>query len=94
MSSHIGAPNRRLLGDYVCIFQKLQYVFRILKILIIGENEVDVKIHKEYIQKGIDYNDKHLGYIRELRSKFSTDFKNIPDEELLVSGIFVTIHKP
>lgn len=88
LSSHIGAPNRRLLGYFAERFASMGYRCDILKIFEIGSNE---KMH-EPISKGISTATQ--GRVESIRPRLSQPFAAMPVEELGVSAIFLKARKP
>jgi hypothetical protein len=90
MSSHIGSPNRKLTGAFTRLSQQANYDVRIIAISVIGS---DKKIHKAQLELGVDYSEATLDLIKQVRSKLAVEFKSLTDEELLVSGVFLTARK-
>jgi len=90
MSSKTGAPNRKIKGTYVTLLEKYNYKYRIINKLVVGSNK---KNQKADITLGIDYQRSSLDFVKEIRKNLATEFKNIPDEELLVAGIIISAQK-
>ena len=91
MTSHIGAPNRRIINFYRDTFSSLGYDIHILKILVVGSKS---KIHKENIEYNIDYQNKNVELIENVRPYLLPCYADLPDEDLLVAGIFLKATKP
>ena len=93
MSYDSGKPNRKLINYYKEKLDELNYDTKILITHILGvKNEIIP--HKNKIEFGIDYSDKTNSLLSEIRMKLQDKFKNITDEELMVSGIFIIARKP
>ena len=90
MTSHTGAPNRRLRSDYVRLLARYGYQADIQTILLVGSGE---KIHKKKITAGVDYDERQIDLVRAIRKKLAVGFRELSDEELLVAGVFITAKK-
>ena len=90
MTSHTGAPNRRLRSDYERLLARFGYRPEILTILIAGSDE---KIHAREIRAGVDYGQTHLDLVKKVRRKLAPPFRGRSDEELLTAGIFIVARK-
>lgn len=94
MAADSGLPNRKLKSYYQQKLVELGYEVKTLVTGIIGSGgKGDLHPHREVITNGVEYTDTHLNYIREIRSSLAADFRNLPDEDLLVDGIFVVARK-
>jgi hypothetical protein len=97
MAIDSGKPNRKLTSYYKGIMDELGYDTKILITDIIGVGEVgkgNLHPHKEAIKLGVDYSESSLNLVRDIRPRLSSRFKALPDEELLVDGIFLIAQKP
>src|SRR5439155_1256012 len=81
-------PNRKLVNYYRDKMNTLGYCTNILITQVVGcENEI--LPHKDAIVPGLDYSDASLSYLKEVRRHLVNGFKDMPDEELIVAGIFL-----
>jgi SAM-dependent methyltransferase len=92
MASDSGKPNRKLIGDYREQVQKLGYETKILITTVLGEGPLVP--HKEQIEHGVDYGNKTLSLISEIRHKLAAPFRDRSDAELAATGIFLIARKP
>ena len=93
MTSATDKANRRLAGYYSKKIAELGLESKIFITEIVGQCE-EIVPHKERIEPGVDYCDASLTLIKEIRPRLSARFKHLPDEELLVSSIFLVACKP
>lgn len=89
-TNNLGAPNRKLENSFRTLLTKYGYDYRILKILAVGS---DKKFHVERLQEGLTHDQKQTELIHSTRAKLSAEYKNIPEQDLLTSGIFFTATK-
>ena len=92
MASESAIPNRKLRSYYRGLTERLGYEVRILVSSVIGFREIVP--HKEALQLDVDYGADELSLIEAIRPKLQKQFAVLPDEELLVSGIFLIARKP
>jgi SAM-dependent methyltransferase len=92
MTSHIGAPNRKLTSDFVRMFRQKKYEDLNVKIILIVGS--DRKIYKEEIEFGVDYEQDTLDLIHEIRPHLAAEFRHRTDEELMVAAAFFTARRP
>ena len=92
MANDSGKPNRKLIGDYREQLLKRGYETKILITAVLGEGQL--LPHKEEIEHGVDYGNKTLSLINEIRPKLATSFRNRSDAELATTGIFIIAKKP
>jgi SAM-dependent methyltransferase len=92
MASDSGKPNRKLIGDYREQMQKRGYETKILITTVLGEGPLVP--HKEQIEHGVDYGNKTLSLINEIRPKLAAPFRDRSDAELAATGIFLIGRKP
>lgn len=94
MAKDSGLPNRKLKSYYQQKLSKLGYETKILISGIIGNGgKGDLHPHRETIANGVEYTDANLDSIKEIRPKLAAEFRHLPDEELLIDGIFVVARK-
>jgi SAM-dependent methyltransferase len=91
MTSHTGAPNRKIINFYQETFSSLGYDIAILKLLIVGSK---AKIYKENIEYNIDYQNRNIEIIQNIRPYLLPRYGVLPDDDLLVAGIFIKATKP
>ena len=87
MASDSGKPNRKLVSDYREQLQKRGYDTRILITTVLGVGPLVP--HKEQIEQGVDYSEKTLSLIREIRPRLAAPFRDRSDAELAATGIFL-----
>jgi SAM-dependent methyltransferase len=93
MTYDSGKPNRRLINFYRQKLTGLEFDSKILITQIVGvENEIVP--HKEIVSFGVDYTDTTLSLLKKIRPRLQIDFKDMSDEDLMVSGIFLIARKP
>ena len=92
MASDSGKPNRRLIGDYREQLVKRGYEAKILISTVLGEGQL--MPHKEQIEQGVDYFERTVSLINEIRPKLAAPFRDRTDAELATSGIFLIGRKP
>lgn len=87
MASDSGKPNRKLISDYREQLQKRGYDTKILITTVLGVGPLVP--HKEQIEQGVDYSEKTLSLIREIRPRLAAPFRDRSDAELAATGIFL-----
>lgn len=94
MANGAGLPNRKLRGYYQSQMAELGYKAKFLVTSVVGQGgKGDLHPHKEAITKGIEYTDANLEFVKKIRPKLAVEFRDLPDEELLIDGIFVVGRK-
>lgn len=93
MTSATDKANRRLSGYYSKKMAELGLESKIFITEIVGQR-AEIIPHKEKIEAGVDYSDASLSLINEIKPRLNARFKHLPDEELLVSSIFLVAGKP
>jgi SAM-dependent methyltransferase len=91
MASDSGKPNRKLIGDYREQMEKRGYKTKILITTLLGEGPLVP--HKELIEQGVDYGNKTLSLINEIRHKLVAPYRDRSDAELATTGIFLVATK-
>jgi len=92
MASDSGKPNRMLIGDYRAQMQKRGYETKILITKVLGEGPLVP--HKEQIEQAVDFGNKTLSLISEIRPKLAAPYRDRSDAELAATGIFLIAKKP
>ncbi len=93
MTKNTVKPKRRLLNYYQDKMMEIGYYGKFFITHIVGE-EKELVPHKETIEFNVDYTEATLDLIRQIRPKLDRRFKDLPDEVLLVAGIFMVAKKP
>ena len=92
MTYDSGKPNRRLITFYRQKLTELGFDSKILITHIVGvENEIVP--HKEVVSFGVDSTASPLSLLKKIRPRLQNDFKDMSDEDLMVSGIFLIARK-
>jgi SAM-dependent methyltransferase len=97
MAVDSGKPNRKLMNYYRQRMESLGYAPKMLVTGIIGVGvcgKGDIHPHMEKIGLGVDYQQSTLDLVAEVRSRLIPSFKDLPDGELIVDGIFIVARKP
>jgi len=92
MASDSGIPNRKLSAYYRDRVKALGYDAKIFITSIIGSGPLAEP--RETVRLGIDYSESTLALIEEIRPRLSRDFRKMPNDELIVDGIFLVARKP
>ncbi len=87
MASDSGKPNRKLISDYREQTEKRGYETKILITTVLGEGPLVP--HKEQIEQAVDFGNKTLSLINEIRHKLAAPFRDRSDAELAATGIFL-----
>jgi SAM-dependent methyltransferase len=93
MTSDSGKPNRRLISYYRRKTSELGYDTNLLITHIVG-SENEILPHKETITLNVDYSESTLSLLNEIRPHLQREFREMPDEDLMVSGVFLVARKP
>jgi hypothetical protein len=96
MAIDSGKPNRKLIGYYRNIMERLGYDAELLVTGIIGVGECgkgDLHPHKKKIELNVDYPESVLNLVRDVRPRLAPAFRDLPDDELIVDGIFIVAKK-
>jgi hypothetical protein len=90
MASHAGRPNRRRVGFYRDILNKLGYESRLHIVQLAGNQEPAApgRLRIEVISPRLREE------LRRIRPRLATPFRALPDEDLLISDIFLEARKP
>ncbi len=96
MAIDSGKPNRKLIGYYRNVMDRLGYETDLLVTGIIGVGECgkgNLHPHKQKIELNVDYPESTLDLVRDVRPRLASTFKDLPDEELIVDGLFIVAKK-
>lgn len=97
MAIDSGKPNRKLISYYRRIMNELGYDTKLLVTGIIGVGvcgKGDLHPHKEMVTLNVDYPESTLEMVQDVRSRLIPEFRVMPDEELIIDGIFMIARKP
>jgi hypothetical protein len=90
-------PNRRLIDYYRNKMAELGYAATIHKTAVVSSKyspvPVEVVPHKVKLEMGVDYDSSTLEMIRAIRPRLAARFRSLPEEDLMVAGIFLTAQK-
>ena len=92
MASDSGIPNRKRIGYYRDQLDKLGYESRFFITSILGKGTLEP--HKEAVKVNEDYSKSTLELISQIRPALDDSFRALPDEELMIEGIFLVAQKP
>ena len=92
MASDSGIPNRKLIGYYRKKMSELGYDARFFITTIVGHGPVIP--HKALVELNGDYVRLALPVINEIRPKLCREYRDLPDDELMVRGVFLIARKP
>lgn len=93
MTAQSGRPNRRMYPYYARKMRELGYDGTLYITHIFGR-EGDLVPHPPSLRRGLDYDESDLGLVREIRGRLDREFSDYSDEELLISGVFLSARKP
>jgi len=93
MTGDLPAPNRRLVNYYRRKMDELGYDARMLITSVLGAGG-EVVPHKQELEYGADYFNSTISLIRSIRPRLLPRYKKLPDEDLMVAGIFLVARKP
>ena len=92
MAESVGQPNRRLVDYYRNKMAQLGYQATLFTTAVLARP--DLSPHKTVLRRGVDYTDTELDLIRQIRPRLLERYRALPDEDLLVAGIFLMGRKP
>lgn len=92
MTRQSGRPNRRLVDWYRAKLDELAYDWRILVTHVLGDDQ-DLVPHQEDYR--LDPNDDRptLELIESIRPRLSAAFRDLSDDDLAVTGVFIVARK-
>jgi hypothetical protein len=92
MASDAGIPNRKRVSYYRGKLSELGYDHKIFAASLIGQETLDP--HQELPLTPDRKPERLMNLIDRIRPNLSSGFRNAPDEDLLVDGIFIVGKKP
>ena len=87
-----GKPNRKLVNYYRTKAAELGLDARIHITHVVGV-ECELTPHRQTLALNVDYNATTLALLKSIRPHLQDEFKNMPDQDLMVSGIFFVARK-
>jgi SAM-dependent methyltransferase len=87
-----GKPNRKLVNYYRQTAAASGFATKILIANIVGV-EHEIAVHKEQALFGVDYHQRTIDLLSNIRPHLQHEFKSLPDEELMISSIFLIARK-
>lgn len=91
MAKDSGKPNRRLVNDYREEMRKRGYDAKLFISSIVGVGPLTP--YKERIERGVDYGNKTVSLIEEIRPKLALPYRKLAEEELAAAGVFLVEQK-
>lgn len=92
MAKDSGKPNRCLINDYREQMRNRGYEVRLFVSSVVGVGALAP--YKEKIERGVDYGNKTVSLIDEIRPKLALPYRKLAEEELAAAGIFLVARKP
>jgi len=92
MAYDSGKPNRKLINYYRSKAEEFQYETHVLVTNIVGQED-EIIPHKATVTYGEDYTDETIALLNGIRPQLQPEFRTMPDEDLLVAGIFLIMKK-
>ncbi len=92
MVSNSLQSNRKRINDYRQKMQDLGYSSRILITRVLGREE-ELRPHPEHLRRGEHYTEESLRLLDVIRPQLHQRFRDLRDEDLLVTGIFLVAQK-
>ena len=92
MRSDSPQANRSRISDYREKMKGLDYSTKILITRVLGREE-ELLPHAEQLRLGRDYTEESLQLLEAIRPKLLRQFRDLPDEDLLVTGICLVAQK-
>lgn len=87
-----GKPNRKLINYYRQKTAGSGYETKILITSIVGV-ESEVEPHQERVIFGTHYSQETLSLLKNIRPHLQNEFRDLPDEDLMVAGIYLVAKK-
>ena len=92
MSLDSGKPNRRLIDYYREKMTMLGYTTRIFVTHLAGQEE-EIVPHVNLAGKGFEPSSETRKLLKEIRPRLAPQYKQLPDADLMVAGIFLVAQK-
>ena len=95
MAAGEAVTNRRTVDYYRDLMRRMGYEAKFHITDIIGSDRRGrLRTHRERPLAGVDYTDETLALVREIRPRLVKPYRDLPDEDLIVSGTFMVARKP
>ena len=88
-----GQPNRRLVDYYRKKTAERGYDTTIYTTWVLGVPQ-ELHPHKTVLAAGVDYSKNTTDLIASIRPRLLPRYQSLPDEDLMVQGIYLVAHKP
>jgi hypothetical protein len=92
MTRDAGKSNRKMVGYYRAKVEEFGYDAKLFVTGILGRGEL--RPHKEALEFNVDYDNSTLSLVDGIRPRLCHGFKEMPREDLIVSGVFMVARKP
>lgn len=94
MATDSAISNRKLVNYYKALMSELRYDAKLLITDVCGtEGKGDLRPHKEIL----DYDSQRVraarGFVRDIRPRLTSNFRDLSDEELMIAGVFLVARK-
>jgi SAM-dependent methyltransferase len=95
MSRDSDIPSRRTFDYYRRIMSAYSYDGDLFITMVARPGEASPVVpHKTALEYGIDYDEGTLALVRSIRPRLARRFRDVPDEDLMVAGLFMSARKP
>lgn len=95
MAAGEAVTNRKTVNYYRDLMRQMGYDAKFYVTDIIGSDRRGrLRTHREQPLAGVDYTDETLALVRKIRPRLIRPYRDLPDEDLLVSGTFMVARKP
>jgi len=92
MAKDSAIPNRKLINYYRELMKSFGYQSTLFVASIIGVGHLSP--YRQHITLNTDYDEGALQLVQSIRRKLKSPFRHLPDEDLIVDGIFLVGRKP
>jgi SAM-dependent methyltransferase len=93
MSAHSGLPNRRRIDYYGRKMRELGYFAGLLVTRVAGV-EPEIVPHRPSLEGGETWFPQAQALVGRIRPRLARPFRDLPDEDLMVAGVFLVAQKP
>ncbi len=93
MTNHSSIPNRKRINEYQKIVANYQYHDKYYITHIFGNEEKVFDPHQLELKEGMDYDNSHLEYIKQVKPLLFPKYRSYSDLDLLISGFFMVAKK-
>jgi SAM-dependent methyltransferase len=92
MSYRSGRPNRRLFDYYRAKVTEMGYDHELLVTHVVGSKD-DLVPHRSDMAPE-EFGERARAIVRDVRPRLAPRFRSLPDEDLMISGLFLVARKP